>query len=348
MFNSLLHSHSPLRIFAVSSLLTVVTLVAVFHFLGPAAALVTLVLIIVEVTFSFENAIINAKVLATLSKFWQRIFLTVGILIAVFGMRIVFPIVIVALGAQLGTAEVLNLALNDPDKYAKSLEKAAPSIEAFGGMFLFMLAAHYFIWPDKKIHWLKPIERPAAKLARKWTYIVIGIGLVMLIAVLPFNPHPRETLIAGTIGLIAYLLIHGLAAFFGKSKSLTSGVAKTGLAGFMGFLYLEVLDASFSLDGVIGAFAVTNQVILIAAGLGVGAIWVRSLTVYMVRKKTLKTYRYIEHGAHYTILVLSAVLLAGLFVPVPGTAVGFIGVVIIGLSVASSIKSGRQEAKIAG
>lgn len=347
MLNSLLHSHSPIRLFAISSLLTLATIAVVFYFLGPWAAAITMVLIVVEVTFSFENAIINAKVLTTLSAFWQRMFLTVGILVAVFGMRIVFPIAIVALGAGLGMGEVLSLALNDPGKYAESLEKAAPSIEAFGGMFLFMLAAHFFIWPDKKVHWLPFIEKSLARVAKRWSYMLAGVIVLLSVAAIPYNPYPQETLVAGGLGVLAYLVIHGLAEFFGKSKSLTSGVAKSGIAGFLGFLYLEVLDASFSLDGVIGAFAVTNQVVLIAVGLGVGAIWVRSLTVYMVRKRTLKTYRYIEHGAHYTIFVLSAVLLASLFWPIPGAIVGFIGVTIVGLSVVSSIVTKRRKARIA-
>jgi uncharacterized protein len=346
MIRKHLHREAPFRIFAISSLITAASLGAIFYFLGPAAALVTAVLIVVEVTFSFENAIINAKVLATLSKFWQVIFLTIGILIAVFGMRVLFPLLIVALGAQLSMSEVLDLALHNPDQYAHSLEKAAPSIEAFGGMFLFMLAAHFFIWPEKKLHWLKPIERPLATKARRWTYIIIGLAVLIAVSIVPFNPHPQETFIAGSVGLLAYLIIHGLTELSSNSKALTSGTAKTGLAGLIGFLYLEVLDASFSLDGVIGAFAVTNQVVLIAAGLGVGALWVRSMTVYMVRKKTLKTYEFIEHGAHYTIFILSMVLLIGLFVPLPGSVVGFLGVIIIGLSVLSSMKANRKRIKI--
>lgn len=301
--------------------------------------LVTLVLIVVEVTFSFENAIINARVLATLSRLWQQMFLTIGIVIAVFGMRIIFPVVIVAMGAGVSFTEVVDMALNDPKAYAESLERAAPSIEAFGGMFLFILAAHFFVWPDKKNHWLTFIERFLVQGSGRWSYVVISAALLASLVVVPFNPYPRETLIAGGLGIVTYLLIHRLAELFGKSESLTSGVAKTGVSGLIGFLYLEVLDASFSLDGVIGAFAVTNQVVLIAAGLGVGAIWVRSLTVYMVRRQTLQAYRYIEHGAYYTIFILSLVLLAGLFISVPGIIVGLIGVVIVGLSLVSSVKA---------
>jgi hypothetical protein len=101
-------------------------------------------------------------------------------------------------------------------------------------------------------------------------------------------------------------------------------------------MYLQLLDASFSFDGVLGAFAITNKVLLIVLGLSVGAFWVRSLTVYMVRKGTLARYKYIEHGAHYAILVLAVALLASLFFEVPDAVTGVSG---LGVIVASFISS---------
>ena len=119
-------------------------------------------------------------------------------------------------------------------------------------------------------------------------------------------------------------------------KKTAKPVIRHGFAAFLTFMYLEVLDASFSLDSVIGAFAITNQVLLIAAGLGIGAVWVRSMTVYMVRKGSLATYRYLEHGAHYTVLILAITM----FIHVPETFAGLAGIAIIIASFIASKKAG--------
>ncbi len=343
MVTKLLHSHSPFRIFFISATITASTLGAVYYWLGPAAAAVALILIIIEITFSFENAIINAKVLATLSPFWQKIFLTIGIAIAIFGMRIIFPIVIVSITAQLEWEKVIALALNEPKEYSRALTEAHTSIAAFGGMFLLVLGLHFFISTKRTVFWIKAIEHPLQKRFTSWAYIPVSIAVLAAITLIPFNNHADETLKAGAIGIAVYLAIHGLAHFFGKTQAIRAGLKKTGLAGFIGFLYLEVLDASFSFDGVIGAFAVTQDVVLIAAGLGVGAIWVRSLTIFMVRRGTLQRYKYLEHGAHYTILVLAGVLLAGLFTHVPEIIAGVAGISIISSSIFSSVLSNKMR-----
>ncbi|HEX8390033.1 MAG TPA: DUF475 domain-containing protein [Candidatus Saccharimonadales bacterium] len=342
----MLHSHHPVRIFFISGLITLGSLVAVGYFLGPVAMLLALVLILVEITFSFENAIINAKVLSTVSEFWQRIFMTVGIFIAVFGMRLVFPIVIVMAGAGLPAGQVIELALDRPDEYAAALERAHPSIAAFGGMFLLMLCLHFFFDPSRKIRWIDIIERPLQRLGRWWIYVLTCLVILLCLSSLPFNEHPRETLIAGLLGIVIYLGIHGLAELFTRHQendSAGNAIKKTGLAGFTAFMYLEVLDASFSFDGVIGAFAVTQNVIIIAIGLGVGALWVRSLTLFMVRRSVLKAYRYLEHGAHYTIGLLAVVLLIGLFFDIPEALAGLAGIVIVSTAIVQSIAKNRLE-----
>src|SRR6218665_2474603 len=112
----LVHPHSPYRIFAFSTISTLAILAWVLGAMGPSALIVTATLVIIETAFSFDNAIINAKILARLSKFWQNIFLSVGILIAVFGMRIVFPVILVMITAGLSWSEVVNLAFNNPDQ----------------------------------------------------------------------------------------------------------------------------------------------------------------------------------------------------------------------------------------
>lgn len=347
--SSVLHVNHPLRIFFISGSISIGALIAVWYYLGPNAAFITFVLMLVEITFSFDNAIINARVLARLSDFWQQMFMTIGILIAVFGMRLVFPIVLVMATTGLGGGAVLDLALHHPDKYADELDKAHPLISSFGGMFLLMLALNFFFDAGRKLHWIDVIERPMQRLGAWWIYTAVSLSVLLVIVVLPFNPHPSETLIAGLIGIVTYLVISNLAEVFGKTQQngTTSKeiVKQTGVAGFMAFIYLQVLDASFSFDGVIGAFAVTTDVVLIAIGLGVGALWVRSLTLFMVRRRVLHAYRYLEHGAHYTITILAAFLLGGLFIHIPEAIAGLSGIAIVTASVLSSISAARADTK---
>jgi len=352
--NSLFARRSPLRIFLISALLTIASLLAVWSYLGFSAMLVALMLMVIEITFSFDNAIINARVLNTMSPFWQKMFVTVGILIAVFGMRVVFPILIVMFSAGLSWGDVVHLALQDPDAYAKALHGAHPSIASFGGMFLLMLTLHFFFDNSRTIQWLGPIERPLQVIGRKWLHAVVSFFVLVILMVLPLNHHPQETLFAGLAGIVTYVLIHGASEVFTKQRENSLKKAKgkgklsgkhLALAGLSSFIYLEVLDASFSLDGVIGAFAVTKDVTLIAIGLGIGALWVRSLTLYLVHHKVLDVYRYLEHGAHYVIGILACTLLAGLFYEIPEAVAGLIGIVVITFSITSSIAYNKLELK---
>lgn len=340
----LLHPHSPLRIFAFSVLVTVGALVGVALGLGTEAVIIAAILMVVEITFSFENAIVNAKVLATMSPFWQKMFLTIGILIAIFGMRIIFPIAVVSISASLDWSQVIDLAFNHPIEYAQKLQESHVKIAAFGGMFLAMLGLHFFFTDNKGIHWIDPIERPIQKYTKTWMYIPLAAAVLLMVTFLPGNHHQHDTLVAGSVGIATYLLVHGLSELAGRTKSATSKALKTGMAGFVAFMYLEVLDASFSLDGVIGAFAITRDVILIAVGLGVGAVWVRSLTVYMVRRKTLQEYIYLEHGAFYTVLALATVMLCSIFFHVSEFIAGGIGLVLITAAVVSSLRSKKRKA----
>lgn len=338
----LLHSHHPFRIFAISGFLTLAALGFVWHYMGTQAAFVALVLIAVEVTFSFDNAIINARVLMTMSKFWQQMFITIGMLIAVFGMRLIFPILVVMVTASLPWGEVVNLALNNPNQYAQELHDAHISIASFGGMFLLMLCLHFFFDKNRKIRWIDIIEKPLQHVGKWWTYGVVCLVVLMILSVAPFNTHRLETFIAGLSGIVTYLVVHGLAELFARKQNghdpqTGKMVQRAGMAGFMSFLYLEVLDASFSFDGVIGAFAVTKDVVLIAIGLGIGALWVRSLTIFMVRRHVLAAYRYLEHGAHYTIGMLAVILLAGIFFSISEFVAGLLGILIIAASITSSV-----------
>jgi hypothetical protein len=346
--HALFHRHSPLRIFAISGIISITALTLVYVYMGLHAALVAFMLVIIELTFSFDNAIINARVLSTMTVFWQRMFMTVGIVIAVFGMRIVFPILIVMVTAGLPWDQVISLALNSPDKYAEALHKAHPSIAAFGSMFLLMLTFHFFFDTSREIQWLGKIEKPMQLIGRKWLHSVVCLIILLIVVLLPVNHYPNEVLSAGLVGIFTYLLIHGASELFTlqherAEKKAGKAIQKAGIAGLASFIYLEVLDASFSFDGVIGAFAVTKDVVLIAVGLGVGALWVRSLTLFIVHRKVLHAYRYLEHGAHYVIGILAITLLLGLFYEIPEMVAGLIGILVIAAAIFSSIKMNKKE-----
>lgn len=331
------------RLFATSAVVSLLAIFGVLIFVGPAAALTVAILMVIEVTFSFDNAIINAKVLGTMSQFWQRIFMTIGILVAVFGMRIIFPIIIVMASAHLSWGSVVHLALYDQAAYARVLVGAHPSIAAFGGMFLLMLCLHFLFDKTRTLHWISAIEHPLQRIGKVWLPAAICLVTIVVLALLPQNHAAQQTIAAGLIGIVAFLAVHGASALIERyhqrgnsTKGNQAPLLKVGMAGFMAFMYLEVLDASFSLDGVIGAFAITQNVILIAVGLGVGALWVRSLTLFMVRHKLLHAYRYLEHGAYYTIGILAIILLVGLFYDIPQLVIGGLGVGVIALSIVSS------------
>ncbi|WP_369176010.1 DUF475 domain-containing protein [Streptomyces mutabilis] len=330
------------------------------------------ILAVLEISLSFDNAVINAGILKKMSAFWQKIFLTVGILIAVFGMRLVFPVVIVAVSARLSPWSAVHLALTDKQRYQELVTDAHPSIAAFGGMFLLMIFLD-FVFEDREIKWLGRLERPLAKLGRVDMLSVCVALIVLLVSAITFGAHAHQhggihadkaqtVLLAGIGGLITYMVVGGLSGFFeerlereeerehaaeeeaARGGGPRSAVALTGKAAFFMFLYLEVLDASFSFDGVIGAFAITNDIVLMALGLGIGAMYVRSLTVYLVRQGTLDDYVYLEHGAHYAIGALSVILLVTIQYEINEIVTGLIGVVLIGSSFWSSVRRNRAPA----
>jgi len=335
---------STLRIFGFSLAASLGILVSVLLGLGGGALLITLILAVVEVTFSFDNAIINAKVLGKVSAAWQAAFLTLGILIAIFGMRVVFPIVIVMITASLGWNQVVDLALHHSHEYAHHLEQAHASIAAFGGAFLLMLALTFFLDDERDVHWIGVIERQLSRFSHWLVAPAVAVLLIVGVAALPANTHGTATITAGLFGAATYILLQVMNGLFGRLQSSQKSMAKqTGATALMSLLYLEILDASFSFDGVIGAFAITSNIVLIAAGLGIGALWVRSLTVFMVRRHTLGRYAFIEHGAHYTVLILALLLLVSIMWSISDYIPGVIGVGVISASIAASVRDRAQK-----
>lgn len=336
------HTH-PLRIFWLSGLLTLALATFVGVQLGPSWLWLFAILVVLEVTFSFDNAVINSKVLARMSPRWQTVFLTVGIFIAVFVVRFLFPILIVMIASGHGFQDVLNMALHRPDEYGKTLHHAAPMIDAFGGSFLIMIGISYFMDRHKDIHWLGNIEKALAlggRYENLKAFVMLAAALVLYATV--DVEYRQVVLVACIAGIILHMGLQVFGAFFESKQSNATHLV--GMAALMSFLYLEVLDASFSLDGVIGAFAITDNVLLIIAGLGAGAFWVRSLTIYLLRAGTLGKYRYLEHGAHWAILALGIVMFIKLYhIEPPEWMTGSLGLVFIGTAVLSSILERRRK-----
>jgi hypothetical protein len=364
-----------LKTFGWSFAVTAIGLVVAVIYGGWTAFGIVAILSVLEISLSFDNAVVNAGILKKMSAFWQRIFLTIGILIAVFGMRLVFPVVIVAISAQLNPIDAVDLALNNKDLYEQYVTDAHPAIAAFGGMFLLMIFLD-FIFEDRDIKWLAWLERPLAKLGKVDMLSVCIALIALLLTAMTFATHAHThsghadksatVMLAGIGGLITYLVVGGLSGYFedkleeeeereheAEEKAAAEGKPRTavelvGKAAFFMFLYLEVLDASFSFDGVIGAFAITNDIILMALGLGVGAMYVRSLTVYLVRQGTLDDYVYLEHGAHYAIGALAVILLVTIQYQIHEIITGLIGVVLIASSFWSSVRRNRRLAAAEG
>ncbi|MDY0073365.1 MAG: DUF475 domain-containing protein [Thauera sp.] len=304
---------------------------------GWQGVFIVSVLAVLETSLSFDNAVVNATVLKDMDEKWRKRFLLWGILIAVFGMRIVFPLAIVAIVAQIGPFEAVQLALFDEAEYARLLISAHHEIAAFGGAFLAMVFLKFFIDSNKNLHWLRIIEAPLTKLGRlEAAQIMLTLLTILLTAAWIDSTEQRiEFIIAGIWGLITYILADGVSAILGDEDAATKTVARTGLGGF---LYLELLDASFSFDGVIGAFALTTSLPIIAIGLGVGAMFVRSFTLMLVERETLSAYRFLEHGAFWAIGALAAIMFLGVHVEVPEVVTGLLGAALIGAAFVSSLR----------
>ncbi len=318
-----------------------VVLAAVYWWGGFVALYLAAILMVLEVTLSFDNAIVNARVLSRMNALWQKRFLTWGILIAVFGTRVLLPLVIVSAAAWISPLALARLTFEDPEMYASLLESVRPVISAFGGAFLLMVALKYFFNKRKEVHWIQIIERHLVR----WgsiEAIEIAIALSALVGVSFMLPEIQGVVLsAGLIGVILFILFEGIAGSFSVE---TESVARSGAVLFV---YLNVLDSAFSLDGVVGAFALTSQLIIIAAGLGIGAIFVRTFTVYLVRRKTLQTLVYLEHGAHWAILGLAGAMFISLFFHVPEFITGSVGLLFISLAYISSRRELRKEVSMA-
>ncbi len=313
---------------------------------GLTCVFIAMVLAILEISLSFDNAVVNAMKLEGMSQKWRHRFITWGILIAVFGMRFLFPLLVVSIFARLNILTVLDMALNNVNQYARYLELTHAPIVTFGGAFLLMLFMDYFTEKDKEVHWLKPIETRLQKLhsfkgvCTLTTLLALGI----ILNILPVQIR-LSVLMSGISGIVTYLAIDGLAEWLEKRQEARMKECADAVkcSGLVGFLYLELIDASFSLDGVLGAFALSRDIIIITIGLFIGAMFVRSLTIMLVEKKTLDQFLYLEHGAHWAIGTLALLMFASTMVEIPEVVTGLLGLIFILSALVSSIIHNRKN-----
>jgi hypothetical protein len=272
------------------------------------------------------------------------LFLTVGILVAVFGMRLLFPLVIVAAATGLGLPDVWHMALDNPAEYSRNLTAHHAEVAAFGGAFLMLVFLNFLFDEEKELHWFDWFEAKVGKYGTEG--LAVLLTLLCVVGAMRLMPEARKlaVLIAGVTGVLIYIGVKWLSNLLEAKEHDPSVGAMISQGSIGGFLYLEVLDASFSFDGVIGAFAITNDVVIIMLGLAIGAMFVRSMTVFLVYKGTLQEFVYLEHGAHYAIGILALIMFASVHYHIPEWFTGLSGLAFILVSLWSSIRHRRRLA----
>lgn len=326
-----------------SALVFAVVAIACGYLLGGlAGAWVVTVLGVLEVSLSFDNAVVNASVLKNWSPTWRQRFVRWGMPIAVFGMRFAFPLIIVAIIAGIGPVQAFMLAMKNPAEYSRILTSSHYEIAAYGGAFLFMIFFKYFMDEEKKLHWIGFIERRLALMGRLEA-IEVALVLGILIFTSRFLPAHEQLgfMLAGLAGLITFILADAFGTLVGGEEE--EGAGRVVKEGMMGMLYLELLDASFSFDGVMGAFAISDNILIITLGLGIGAMFVRSITLHLVESGKLSEYRFLEHSAFWAIGALAAITMISVKREIPDVVTGFIGGVLVGMGLLSSIMANKRE-----
>jgi hypothetical protein len=303
---------------------------------------ITAILGVLEVSLSFDNAVVNASVLRGWNEFWRKLFLTVGIIVAVFGMRLIFPLVIVSAATGLGLVEVWHMAIDNPKEYSRHLTEKHAEVAAFGGAFLMLVFLNFLFDEQKELHWLGWIEEKVGRYGTEGLAIFLTLSAVCGAMYLIEPARKLPVLVAGVTGVLIYIGVQwfsGLLEHEEEDPTIGKMVAQGSIGGF---LYLEVLDASFSFDGVIGAFAITNDVVIIMLGLAIGAMFVRSMTVFLVYKGTLEQFVYLEHGAHYAIGILALIMFLSVHYHIPEWFTGLSGLAFILVSLWSSVRYRRR------
>jgi len=335
------------RVFGFAHVVALAALVGGYFVNGVQGLVVVALLGVLEIAVSFDNAIVNATVLARMDRYWQRMFMTIGVVIAAIGMRLLLPLIIVAIGAHLTPWRAVNLAYENPERYHEQLLSAQPGIAAFGGIFLLMIAVAFFR-EEREVHWWPAVERRLpALLGRRGVPAVIALLFTAIAGLtVPTDVHVR-VVVGCLAGLVCYtgvqLLSDRVADAADADGASRPRSTVQGRGAFLLFVYLELLDATFSMDSVMGAFSVTVDIALITLGLAIGAGYIRALTVYVVRKGTLEEYRYLEHGAYYSIALLAVLLLWEVWRDVPDWITACTGAIVISSAWATSVWAAKRQ-----
>jgi hypothetical protein len=270
-----------------------------------SALFVVIGLCLFEIVSSIDNAIINAEVLSTMSQRARRWFLFWGLLFAVFVIRGVLPwLIIWAVNPALGPINALTATFSSDPAIHESIEQSAPILLAGGGIFLLFLFLHWLFLEDK--HFGLPRAEKFFLSKGVWFYAVVSAILTVIVW---FALHINNMMAFGAVvGSTAFFITHGFKqnAEENEKKLLTASYSDISK-----IFYLEIIDATFSIDGVLGAFAFTLSIPLILFGNGIGAVVVRQLTIEGIDK--IKKYRYLKNGAMYSVLFLGVIMLLKAF-----------------------------------
>lgn len=343
-----------------------ISVIIEFFYMGVLGIVQGTTLTILELSLSFDNAVVNALILVNMPPLWRKRFLTWGMLIAVFGVRLVFPILIVFATTELSFIESFSLAINNPKEYEKIIMASHHIVMAFGGIFLLMIFLSFLFNENKDVHWIGIIE----KYASRWSSVgdLKILIAILSIAIIGFYA-PSEILIEGIIkqidkadiilpmiyGILLFLSIEFLRGILEddgtkhdtknaeSEREKIEHVANSKLAkgGLASFIYLELIDMSFSFDGVLGAFAVSQNIIIIMLGLGAGAFAVRNLTILMVDRGTVAEYKYLEHGAMWSIGLLATSMIVQIFIHLPHGLIIAFAIIPIAIAFIHSIRENR-------
>jgi hypothetical protein len=305
-----------------------------------------LVLSFIEVSMSFDNAVVNATKLQTMSHNMRMFFLWFGLPVAVFGMRFLLPVFMVAGFGHVSPSLSLDMALHDQAKFAHILSLSHSSVIGFGGTFLLATALEYFIDSEKDSHWLEPFEGWLANLdiIEKSSTILPALFTIIVTAIVAYTTTGFATdspfLDSASTGLAVWLVVGWIKSALEETDNALVAKGAAIVSGGLGtLLYLEVLDASFSFDGVVAAFAISNDLIVVAIGLGIGALFIRSATIKLVEENTLNQFKYLENGAFWSIFALAAYMFAENYVTIPDWIIALTSIGLIVSSVVASIET---------
>ena len=322
---------TPRRLILEFAIILLISWIIEFFYMGIRGIFEGTTLSLLEISLSFDNAVMNAIILSGMSHIWRRRFLTWGMVVAVFGMRFLFPVLIVSITAGTGLTQVVDLAFNRPEKYASHLESAEPLILGFGGSFLLMVFINWLFNAGKEIHWIRFLEEKASRIAKLGEVkLIFALSVLLVIGFLKKEP---SVILAMILGVLLFEVVHFIKhaiEYFKKNSSISTGLG--------GFIYLELLDASCSLDGTVGAFAISQNLIIITLGLSVGAFILRTLTLYFVESGKLQQLPFLEHGAHWGIGGLGIMMLFQLFHHIPEPLMSATALTFILSSLYSSIR----------